>query len=359
MASVFLTGSTGFIGGWLLAELLERGDRVRALVRPGSTLTFDLPAEAQARLEIVDGDLLEASTYREALGDCEILYHVAGLYSLWNPEPETIYRVNVEGTRTLLEAAREAGVKRVVHTSTVGTLAPSDGGLPPGDESRLVELEALRGHYKRSKWQGERAALEFVDRGLEVVVVHPSVPVGPGDHRPTPTGAMVLEFLRGRVPAYTDTGLNLVPVEDCARGHVLAAERGRPGERYILGGQDFTVRGVYDLLSEMTGIEAPRWRLPCWLLAPWAWVESRVAGRTGAVPRVPWEALEMARHKMYFSVEKARRELGYRPGDVAGALARAALWFYQNDYARPRSPEHLELLRERAGAADACCDVSR
>ncbi len=357
MANVFITGATGFIGGSVLRELLDSGDHVRALVRPGSELNLSDDCRGAENLEVVEGDLLNSSRFQEKLEGCEILYHIAGRYSLWNPDPSEIYEVNVEGTRRLLDAALESQVRRVVHTTTVGTLRVTPD-LSSTSEADLVDLTDLRGHYKRSKWQSEHLTLSYQERGLEVVVVQPSVPIGERDIKPTPTGEMILEFLKGRVPAYTDTGLNLVPVEDCARGHLLAAQRGRSGERYILGGENIELKALYQILSELTGISPPRWRMPCWLLAPIAEVEGAWARRRGSIPRVPWEAIEMAKYKMFFSSEKAKKELGYTWGDIRTALIRSVLWFYKNGYAKPLDEGKIDYLSSLIQPSDLYCDAS-
>jgi dihydroflavonol-4-reductase len=324
MPRAFLTGASGFIGGALLVELLRRGWDVRALLRPGSD-----PRNLQGHehpVERFEGDLRDLSSLERGLAGCDVLFHVAARYSLWNPRPREIYADNVDGTRNILEAARRRGVEKVVYTSTVGTIHIPQGDQP-GDESRLATLEEIRGHYKRSKLLAEMEARKYAAEGLPVVIVHPSAPVGPFDVKPTPTGQMVLDFLLGRMVGYSDTGLNVVGVEDVAVGHLLALDRGRPGESYILGGENMSFLEILKALSAVSGIPVPRVKVPLGVLAPVAlacecW--SRISRKP---PRVSWEAVRLAGHYMYFSSAKAAAELGYRPGLAAPALERAVRWF--------------------------------
>jgi len=324
MPRAFLTGASGFVGGALLAELLRRGWDVRALVRPSSDLRN---LEGHSRpFERFTGDLRDLSSLERGLEGCDVLFHVAARYSLWNPRPREIYADNVEGTRNVLEAARRRGVEKIVYTSTVGTIHIPPGGRP-GDESRSLTLDEVRGHYKRSKLLAEMEVRRLAAEGLPVTIVHPSAPVGPYDVKPTPTGQMVLDFLLGKMAAYTDTGLNIVGVEDVAAGHLLALERGRPGEGYILGGENMSLLEILRALSAITGIPAPRVKVPLGVLAPVAVACECWSRASGRPPRVPWEAVRLAGHFMYFSSAKAERELGYRPGPAAEALRRAVEWF--------------------------------
>ena len=326
-----VTGGTGFIGANVARELLAAGVTVRVLARPRG----DRRALAGVKVEVVEGDLLDPASVRRAVSGVQIVYHVAADYRLWTPDPATLYRTNVDGTRAVLEAAGEAGVRRVVHTSSVGALGIPENGQP-GTEETPVALTDMVGHYKRSKFLAERLALDFARRGLPVVVVNPSAPVGPWDVKPTPTGQMVVDFMRGRMVASLDTGLNVVHVRDVARGHLLAAERGTPGRRYILGHRDLSLAEIFGLLAEITGRRPPRFRVPyalAWLSA--ACCES-VARVTGRPPAVPLTAVRMARKRMYFSPARAVQELGLPQTDVRSALADAVAWFETHGYARAK-----------------------
>jgi dihydroflavonol-4-reductase len=298
--------------------LAEAGHRVRALVRPGSQV-------GEIEVEAVTGDLRDPESLQRAASGCGLVFHVAADYRLWAAHPEELYESNLGGTRNLLEAAKKAGVERVVYTSTVGCIGVPQNGL--GDESRPVRLEDMSGAYKRSKFLAEQAALEFAGNGLPVVIVNPTAPVGDHDVKPTPTGKIVLDFLKGDMPAFIDTGLNLVDVRDAAKGHLQAAERGKPGDRYILGCENLTLAEILSRLARLSGRKAPSVRLPYGVayaagLASTAW-----ANVTGSEPRVPLDAVRMARKKMFVSHEKAKRELGFEPSAVDGALARAIEWF--------------------------------
>lgn len=331
--TTLVTGATGFLGNHVARQLLTRGERVRVLVRPGSQLRL-LEGVAAERVE---GDLRDAASLAAALEGVECVFHVAADYRLWARRPAEIYQSNVEGTRNLLEAARRAGTARLVYTSTVGTIAVPRPHAP--NEDTDAELREMIGHYKRSKFLAEQDALRAAVHGLPVVIVNPTAPVGPGDWKPTPTGRLILDFLRGRMPAYVDTGLNLVPVEDAAAGHLLAAERGRVGQRYILGGLNLTLKEILQMLSQLTGRPAPRVRLPhsVALLAGYAdWGISRLLGRE---PRIPLDGVRYARHKMFVDCSKAGRELGFRAGSVMEALERAAHWYEANGYLEADSTE--------------------
>lgn len=329
MTRVLVTGGTGFVGANLVRELLRGGRAVRVLARPGG----DRRALAGLDVEIAEGDLLDAASVRRAVRGADTVFHVAADYRLWAPDPEELHRANVGGTRAVLEAAAEHGARRVVYTSTVGALGiPKDG--TPGTEDTPVSLRDMVGPYKTSKFLAEQVALGFAQRGLPVVIVNPSAPVGPWDVKPTPTGRMVVDFLAGRMFATLDTGLNLVHVRDVARGHVLAAERGRAGERYILGNANLSLVEIGLLLSEVTGIRPPRLRIPyavAWLAAASMEAAARV---TGGAPRVPLTAVRMARKRMYFSPAKAVRELGLPQTDVREALRDAAEWFSAHGYVK-------------------------
>jgi len=318
-----VTGATGFLGWHVARKLLERGHKVRALVRPSSRLR-ELDAEP------VTGDLRDPMSLERAAAGCGLLFHVAADYRLWARDPGEIYRSNVDGTRNVLAAARQAGVERVVYTSTVGCIGIPPGGI--GDETSPVSLDDMTGHYKRSKFLAEQAALEHAGSGLPVIIVNPTAPVGDHDVKPTPTGKIILDFLRGAMPAFVDTGLNLVDVADVAQGHLLACDQGRPGERYIVGCQNLTLEQILEKLAAVSGRTAPKRRIP-YAIAFGAGMASTAWARiTGREPRVPLEGVRMARKKMWVSHDKARRELGFEPVPVEGALRRAVEWFRQNGY---------------------------
>ena len=313
-----VTGASGFLGWHVARVLVERGYPVRALVRPGSRVDG-------LDLEVVTGDLRDPASLDRAAAGCGLVFHVAADYRLWAKDPTELYRSNVDGTRNLLDAVRKAGAERVVYTSTVGCIGVPHGGL--GDETTPVSLDDMAGDYKRSKFLAEQVALDYARQGLPVVIVNPTAPIGDHDVKPTPTGKVVLDFLNGDMPAFIDTGLNVVDVRDTADGHLLACERGRSGERYILGSENLTLAQILQKLAAITGRKAPAMRLPyavayCAGMCSTAW-----AGITGTPPRVPIEAVRMARKKMWVSHEKARRELGFQPGPAETALRRAVEWF--------------------------------
>ena len=317
-----VTGASGFVGGAVARALVKDGWQVRALVRAGSDRTNlqGLP------LEVAIGDLTDASSLSAAMDGCEALFHVAADYRLGAPDPAQLYRTNVEGTRNLLLAARRAGVGKIVYTSSVATMGiPADGS--PGDEGTAVSLAAMIGHYKRSKFLAEQVVLEAAASGTPAVIVNPSTPVGPGDVKPTPTGQLVLDAAAGRMPAYVDTGLNIVHVDDVAAGHLLAWQRGRIGERYILGGEDMTLQQILIYIAQHVGRRPPRVRLPYAAILPIAYVAEAVAKITGRSGRVPLEGLRMSRKRMFFSSAKAVRELGYRWRPPGQAFDDAVRWF--------------------------------
>ena len=325
---VLVTGATGFVGGNLARLLSFRGYEVRALVRPGSnTLTID-----ETGIKPVPGDILDRDSVDRAVQGCEAVFHCAAAYTFWARDPRVVYRTNVDGTKALLDAARRAGVRRAVHTSTVATLRwPGHDRL--ADETSIASLEELPGHYKRSKWLAEQAALAANGDGLEVVVVNPTAPFGPGDARPTPTGRIVLEFLRRRMPGYVKSGINVVHVADVAAGHVTALEKGRPGERYILGNENLTLARVYALLREVTGLRRFPLRVPHWLARAAGVADALIEGRIlDREPYIPLEGLQVARHPMYTDCSRAIRELGMPQTPAAEALESAARWYVDNGY---------------------------
>ena len=276
------------------------------------------------------GDLRDPESLGRAVAGCAVVYHVAADYRLWAKDPAELYRSNVEGTRNLLTAARDAGVERVVYTSTVGCIGLPENG--PGNENIEVRLDQMSGAYKRSKFQAERVALEFARAGLPVVIVNPTAPIGDHDFKPTPTGRIVVDYLKGQMPAFVDTGLNLVDVEDTAEGHLLACERGATGERYILGSENLTLQQILTRLAAISGGNAPRWRLPYAVAYAAGLASTGWANLTGRQPRAPLDAVRMARKKMFVSPDKAKRELGFHPRPVDGALQRAVDWFRSNGY---------------------------
>ncbi len=322
-----VTGGTGFIGSHVVRALLDRGYRVRALVRPGS----DRANLAGLEVEFVEGDVRDFRSVQAAVQGCSLVFHVAALYSFWVRPRTLIDEVNVEGTRNVLQAAFEAGVERVVHTSSVAALGLRPDGRP-ADETVRPSPNTLIGDYKRSKFLAQEVALDFARRGLPVVVVNPSFPVGPGDRKPTPTGQVILDFLRGRMPAYVDGGLNVVAVEDVGVGHVLAAERGKPGELYILGGENLSMREFFQILADVSGQPAPRIRLPAAPLLPLAYLSAGWATLTGKVPRLTPDTARMARHRMFYDPGKAIRELGLPQTPARAALRQAVEWFRENGY---------------------------
>ena len=322
-----VTGATGFLGSHVARELCARGEAVRVLARPSS----DLRAIRGLEAEVFTGDLRDRASLDRALESVRRVYHVAADYRLWARNPLEIYESNVGGTQNLLDAARQAGVERFVYTSTVATIAvPREDGLP--NEQTQSSIEEMIGHYKRSKFEAEQRAFRAAQDGLPVVIVNPTTPVGPGDWKPTPTGKIIVDFLNGRMPGYVETGLNFVPVEDCARGHLLAAERGRAGERYILGGRNLTLKQMLDILSGVSGRRAPQWKFPYVLAYAAGCVDTAFSRLAGREPQIPLEGVRMARHKMFVDASKAVRELGFAPGPIEEALERAVAWYASNGY---------------------------
>jgi dihydroflavonol-4-reductase len=326
--TTLVTGASGFQGSAVLRALLERGEPVRALVRPRSNRqNLDgLP------VEIALGDLTDRQSLADAVRGCQAVFHVAADYRLWAADPAELYRTNVDGTRTLLEAAGEAGVARILYTSSVATLGSRPDG-EPADERTPAKLDHMIGHYKRSKYLAEQAVRELAGRGLPVVILNPSAPIGPRDIRPTPTGRMVLEAARGHFPAYVDTGLNVVHVDDAAEGHLLAFERGRIGQRYVLGGENLPLGEILGTIAQLVGRRAPRLRLPPGLLLPLAHLAETAARlRGGREPLLTTDGLRMARKRMYFSSALAERELGFRARPALEALRDALDWYRRHGY---------------------------
>ena len=331
----FVTGASGFIGSNLVRELLARQHRVKALVRPKS----DVRGLAGAEVETVAGDLSDRPLLRREMDGCDWCFHCAASYHLWLPDYRPMYLANVEGTFNLIEAAGHAGCQRIVYTSTVGCVGlpkPADGKIVPSTESALVAESDNKNDYKRSKWQAEMIAAKFARDGLPVVIVNPSAPVGPGDVKPTPTGQIIVDFLNRKLPAYLETGLNWVHVRDVAIGHILAAEKGSVGQRYILGNQDgnWTMEQTLAALEDITGLPAPKMKIPYWVAFAAAQVDEIISKFTRKPPKAPLAGVRMARYKMWFDPAKAVRELGLPQTPPKQAFAEAVDWFLKNGYAR-------------------------
>lgn len=324
---VFITGATGFIGANLVRLLLQEGYEVRALVRPTSRLDNLQGLD----VEIVKGDLNDPDLWQQLVG-CQVLFHVAAHYSLWQCDRDQLYDHNVLGTRNVLGAARKANIERTVYTSSVAAIGV---GMPPGtivDETHQSPLDKLVGHYKKSKFLAEQEAWKAVEAGLDVVVVNPSSPIGPLDIKPTPTGDIILRFLRRQMPFYVDTGLNFIDVRDVAWGHLLAWEKGRKGDRYILGHQNLTLKQLLDQLAELTGLKAPQSTVPAWLPLSVAWIDERILEPLGKSPSVPLDGVRMAKHPMYYDASKAVRELGLPQTPLTVSLKDAVDWFVSQGY---------------------------
>jgi dihydroflavonol-4-reductase len=325
----FVTGATGFVGSHVARALAERGAELRLLVR--STSRTDNIADLRA--EIAAGDLRDPASLKNAMTGCEFVFHVAADYRLWVRDPEQMYRANVEGTRAIIQAALASGVHRVIYCSSVATMGfSSDGTI--ADENSPVSLDDMVGHYKRSKFMAEQVALEAGRSGANVVVVNPTTPIGESDLKPTPTGRIIVDFLNKKFPAYVDTGLNLADVREVARGHLLAMERAAPGERYILGGEDLTLKQILDKLAALTGLPSPTAKVPHAVAMGFAVLDQFFTGTLrGKEPRATVDAVRMGRKKMFASSTKAERELGYRIVPVEDALRRAITWFQSHGYA--------------------------
>jgi dihydroflavonol-4-reductase len=331
----FVTGASGFIGANLVHELVARGHKVKALLRPGS----DTRGLAGADYERVEGDISDRVRLKEAIFGCDWCFHVAASYHLWLKDYKPMYAANVEGTRNVLESAASAGCSRIVYTSTVGCIGyplVNEGRINPSDETVPVSEAQMTNHYKRSKWQAEEAAIQLARKGLPVVIVNPSAPVGPRDTKPTPTGQVIVDFLNRKMPAYLDTGLNWVHVRDVAVGHILAAEKGALGERYILGNSDgnWTMQEAFAVLEELTGIRAPKTKIPYWIALSAAHVNEAMSAITGQPPKAPLAGVRMAKYKMFFNPAKAIREMGLPQTPPKRALADAVEWFKSNGYVK-------------------------
>jgi len=332
----FVTGASGFVGSNLVHELKARGHEVRALLRPGA----DERGLAGAEFQRVTGDVHDPKFLEQEMRGCDWCFHVAASYHLWLPDYRPMYAANVEGTRHVLTAAARAGCTRIIYTSTVGCIGlpklNPEGQYLPTDEATPVAETQMSNHYKISKWRAERIALELAEQGLPVVIVNPSTPIGPRDVKPTPTGKIIVDFLNRQLPGFVDTGLNWVHVRDVAIGHIQAAERGRVGERYILGNAigNWTMKATLATLAEITGIPAPKMQVPYWVALAAAHVSERMASITGRPPKAPLGGVRMAKYKMWFNPAKAIRELDLPQTAPRQALADAVTWFYDNGYAK-------------------------
>ena len=323
-----VTGATGFLGSAVMRCLLTTGHEVRVLVRPDS----DRKNLENFPVEITEGDLREHQSLRRAIKGCDNLFHVAADYRLWVPDPETMHEINVNGTRALILAATEEGIKRIVYTSSVATLGLKQDGSS-ANEDTPSNFTAIAGYYKRTKYLAEQMVKQLTDEHqLPLIIVNPSTPIGPGDIRPTPTGRIVLDTLMGRMPAYVNTGLNIAHVDDIAYGHLLAYQHGKPGERYILGGDNMSLLQILQTIDEINGTQQNRINIPISLMLPMAWLMEKIASFTHTEPRATLDSIRMAKKLMFFSSEKAHRELGYQYRPSIEALKDAVKWFKENDY---------------------------
>ncbi len=346
-ATTLVTGAAGFLGSHVVRQLAARGDSVRVLLRPSSSNR----ALVDLSLEYATGDLRDAASLERAMAGIKHVYHVAADYRLWAKNPQDIYDSNVGGTKNLLTAAKNAGIELLIYTSTVATIAVdrhiaensassnSSASLP--NEFTDAKLEEMIGHYKRSKWQAEAEVLSAAKNGLPAIVAMPTTPVGPWDWKPTPTGKIIVDFLNGKMPGYVETGLNFVGVEDCAAGHLLVAERGKIGERYLLGAENLTLKGLLDTLAGITGLPAPKLKIPHGLALGVAYAETAFSRLIGREPQIPIEGVKIAQHMMFVDASRAQRELGFRPAPVAAALERAVRWYEANGYVSARRAKRI------------------
>ena len=335
--TTLVTGAAGFLGSHVTRQLVARGENVRVLVRASSSNR----AISDLSLEYVTGDLRDAASLERAMRGVQRVYHVAADYRLWTKKSQDIYDSNVGGTKNLLEAAKKADVEQLIYTSTVATIAVDRPELP--NEFTNSKLEEMIGHYKRSKWMAEQEVLQAARQGLPVIVAMPTTPVGPWDWKPTPTGKIILDFLNGDMPGYVETGLNFVGVEECAAGHLLAAEKGKIGERYLLGAENLTLKGLLDTLAKITGLKAPSLKIPHGVALGVAYVESAFSRLVGKEPQIPVEGVKIAQHKMFVDCSRARKELGFQPGPVEAALERAVRWYLANGYIKPGRAKKMKL----------------
>jgi len=335
--TTLVTGAAGFLGSHVTRQLVARGESVRVLMRPSSNNR----AISDLSLEYVTGDLRDPASLERAMNGVKRVFHVAADYRLWAKHPQEIYDSNVGGTKNLLAAAKNAGIEQLVYTSTVATIAVDRPELP--NEFTDAKLEEMIGHYKRSKWMAEQEVLRAAKEGLPAIVAMPTTPVGPWDWKPTPTGKIILDFLNGKMPGYVETGLNFVGVEECAAGHLLALEKGKVGERYLLGAENLTLKGLLDVLAEITGLRAPAMKIPHGVALGVAYVESAFSRLVGKEPQIPVEGVKIAQHKMFVDCSRAKRELGFQPGPVAAALERAVRWYQANGYVKAGRVKKMRL----------------
>jgi dihydroflavonol-4-reductase len=332
-----VTGAAGFLGSHVARQLVARGENVRVLMRASSSNR----AISDLSLEYVTGDLRDVASLERAMSGVQRVFHVAADYRLWAKHPQDIYDSNVGGTKNLLSAAKSAGVEQLIYTSTVATIAVDRPELP--NELTDSKLDEMVGHYKRSKWMAEQEVLQAAQAGLPAIVAMPTTPVGPWDWKPTPTGKIVLDFLNGKMPGYVETGLNFVGVEECAAGHLLVAERGKIGERYLLGGENLTLKQLLDMLAKITGLAAPSMKIPHGVALGVAYVESAFSRLIGKEPGIPVEGVRIAQHVMFVDASRAQRELGFRSGSVPAALERAVRWYQANGYVKAGRAKKMRL----------------
>jgi len=337
--TTLVTGASGFLGSHVTRQLVARGESVRVLLRASSNnrAIADLP------LEYVTGDLRDAASLARALAGVARVFHVAADYRLWAKRKQDIYDSNVGGTRNLLDAAKRAGVSQFIYTSTVATIAVDRSEQP--SEFTDARLEEMVGHYKRSKWQAERLVLDSAKQGFPAIVAMPTTPVGPWDWKPTPTGKIILDFLNGKMPGYVKTGLNFVGVEECAAGHLLVSDKGKVGERYLLGAENLTLKEMLDTLAKITGLAAPKLKIPHGLALGVAYANTVFSRLLGREPGIPVEGVKIAQHMMFVDAKRAQKELGFKPGSVAAALERAVRWYADNGYVSPHRAKKITAAR--------------
>jgi dihydroflavonol-4-reductase len=330
-----VTGASGFLGSHIARQLVARGESVRVLLRPSSQnrAIADLP------LEYVTGDLRDTASLDRAMKGIQRVFHVAADYRLWAKHSQDIYDSNVGGTKNVLAAAKRARVEQFIYTSTVATIAVDRSAQP--NEFTDAKLEEMIGHYKRSKWMAEREALNAANEGLPVIVAMPTTPVGPWDWKPTPTGKLIVDFLNGKMPGYVDTGLNFVGVEECAAGHLLVAEKGKVGQRYLLGSENLTLKQMLDILAKITGLPAPSLKISHHVALGVAYASTIFSRLVGKEPGIPIEGVRIAQHKMFVDCGRSQRELGFKAGPVAAALQRAVRWYETNGYVNPRRAKRI------------------
>jgi dihydroflavonol-4-reductase len=321
-----VTGAAGFLGSHIARQLVARGETVRVLMRPTSSNR----AISDLSLEYVTGDLRDVTSLDRAMQGVDRVFHVAADYRLWSRKSREIYDSNVGGTKNLLDAAKRARVKQLIYTSTVATIAVDRPELP--NEFTDSKLQEMVGHYKRSKWMAEQQVLSAAKTGLPVIIAMPTTPVGPWDWKPTPTGKIILDFLNGKMPGYVETGLNFVGVEDCAAGHLLVSEKGKIGQRYLLGAENLTLKELLDTLADVTGLIAPKWKIPHGVALGVAYIETAFSRLVGKEPQIPVEGVKIAQHRMFVDCARSQKELGFVPGAVKDALVRAVRWYEVNGY---------------------------